>query len=187
MELAHLAAWTNLARSARRSLGVVPGSRGEFDAAIEATLKRLESAGSRALATQSVEADSGILGVALRLGAVADLLASRRAPATEPGDGQHLRARIYATLYRTAAYTVPAMAPHRAGWQDVLQLAHLTKPFRDVRQGAGSPLEDVAAPDGDVKWPRRLTIFFRWRIGGTSYLWRDPSPGPAPSVGQWYY
>lgn len=173
MELEHLAAWKNLARSARRGLDAVPGPMGEAEASIAATLKRLEAAGGRALASQGVEAESGILSVALRLGAVADLLVSERGRAAEPLDGQHLRGRIYATLYRTAAYTVPAIAPHRAGWQDVLELAHLTKPFRDVRQEAGGPLEDVAAPDAQRFQVENAA--FRWERAASRALLEQPT------------
>ena len=162
LELEHFAAWNALARRARRVLDAVRGTPSAADDAISDNLKRLESRGGRALAAGGVEAEAGILGVALRLGAVADLLADRdlNGSLVRPSDGDHLRARVYGTLYRTAAYTVPAIAPHRAGWQDVLELAHLTKGYRDVRQEAGSPLEDLAAPG--ARHPGLEDVAFRW-------------------------
>ena len=175
LELEHLAAWNALARRARRALYAVPGAPSAADYAISDNLKRLESRGARALTAGGVEAEAGILSVALRLGAVADLLADHdlNGMVGRPSDGEHLRARVYGTLYRTAAYTVPAIAPHRAGWQDVLELAHLTKGYRDVRQEAGSPLEDLAAPS--VRRQGVEDVVFRWERSASSAVLSSPT------------
>jgi hypothetical protein len=143
-----LAGWRLLVPAACRALDAVPlpAVSGTWSPQLRATLRRLEL-GRLRRTSFALEPDAAMAGVALRVGAVADLLVDVHPAMTESdvASAWALQGRLLGTLHHAARYTLPGVNQQTAGWLDLLEVARLTQPWAGDTGRQPSRYDDVAA------------------------------------------